>query len=49
MLFVVLFTDRPGLGALRAAHLQAHIEWVAVNQAHVRLAGSLREEPGQVH
>jgi uncharacterized protein len=48
MLFVVLFTDRPGLGALRAAHLQAHIEWVAVNQAHVRLAGSLREEPGQV-
>ncbi len=48
MLFAVLFTDRPGQGALRAAHLQAHIDWVAAHQAHVRVAGSLREEPGQV-
>ena len=48
MLFAVLFTDRPDQGALRAKHLQAHIDWVAANQAQVRVAGSLREEPGQV-
>lgn len=48
MLFAVLFTDRPDQGALRSAHLQAHIDWLALHQAHVRVAGSLREEPGQV-
>lgn len=48
MLFAVLFTDRPGQSALRATHLQAHIDWVAAHQAHVRVAGSLREEPRQV-
>ncbi len=48
MLFAVLFTDRPDQGALRAKYLQAHIDWVAANQAQVRVAGSLREEPGQV-
>lgn len=48
MLFAVIFTDRPGQGALRAAHLQAHIDWVAAHQAQVRVAGSLREDPGQV-
>jgi uncharacterized protein YciI len=48
MLFAVLFTDRPDQGALRAEHLQAHIDWVAANPAQVRVAGSLREEPGQV-
>jgi uncharacterized protein YciI len=35
MLFAVVFTDRSGQGALRAAHLQAHINWVAAHQAHV--------------
>jgi uncharacterized protein YciI len=48
MLFVVLFTDRPDQGALRANHLQAHIDWVASHQAKVRVAGSLREQLGQV-
>ena len=48
MLFPVIFTDRPGQGALRSEYLQAHIDWVAAHQAQVRVAGSLREEPGQV-
>lgn len=48
MLFVVLFTDLPGQGALRTTHLQAHIDWVAAHQAQVRVAGSLREQLGQV-
>ncbi len=48
MLFVVIFTDRPDQGALRSTHLQAHIEWVAAHQDQVRVAGSLREEVGQV-
>ncbi len=48
MLFAVLFTDRPDQGALRAAHLQAHIDWVAAHQTQVRVAGSLRAEPEQV-
>lgn len=47
-LFAVLFTDRPDHGALRATHLQAHIDWVAAHQAQVRVAGSLREQLGQV-
>lgn len=48
MLFAVIFTDRPGQGALRSQHLQAHIDWVAGHQDQVRVAGSLRREPGQV-
>ena len=48
MLFAVLFTDRPDQAALRATFLQAHIDWVAAHQAQVRVAGSLREQPGQV-
>ena len=48
MLFAVVFHDRPGQGVLRAEHLQAHIDWLADHQAMVRVAGSLREEPGQV-
>ena len=48
MLFAVIFTDRPGQGALRSQHLQAHIDWVAAHQDQVRVAGSLREETGQV-
>ena len=46
MLFAVLFTDRADQGALRSAHLQSHIDWVAAHQAQVRVAGSLREAPG---
>ena len=48
MLFAVLFTDKPGQGALRAQHLQAHIDWVADHQDTVLVAGSLRHEPQDV-
>lgn len=48
MLFAVLFTDRSGQGTLRAQHLQAHIDWVAKHADKVRVAGSLRAEPGDV-
>lgn len=48
MLFAVLFTDKPGHGSLRAAHLEAHIRWVAEHQDAVLVAGSLRVEPGEV-
>ena len=48
MLFAVLFTDKPGHGALRAEHLQAHIDWVAQHQDTVLVAGSLRIDPGSV-
>ena len=45
MLFAVIFTDRPGQGELRRAHLQAHIDWVDVHKDQVLVAGSLRHEP----
>lgn len=48
MLFAVLFTDKPGHGALRAEHLEAHVQWVAQHQDAVRVAGSLRVEPTAV-
>jgi len=45
MLFVVIFTDKPGCGELRATHLQDHIAWVDAHKDWVLVAGSLREEP----
>lgn len=48
MLFAVLFTDKPGHGALRAQNLEAHIRWVAEHRESVLVAGSLRTEPGAV-
>ena len=48
MLFAVLFTDKPGQGALRAEHLEAHIAWVADHRGTVLVAGSLRAEPQAV-
>lgn len=48
MLFAVLFTDKPGHGALRAEHLEAHVRWVAEHRSNVLVAGSLRVEPGLV-
>ena len=45
MLFAVLFTDKPGHGALRSEYLHAHIDWVDQNKAAVLVAGSLRAEP----
>lgn len=48
MLFAVLFTDKPGHGALRAEYLQAHIDWLVEHQDTVLVAGSLRPDPGAV-
>lgn len=48
MLFAVLFTDKPGHGALRAEFLQAHVDWVAQHQDMVLVAGSLRAKPADV-
>ena len=48
MLFAVLFTDKPGLGDVRAQHLQAHIEWLELNKDVLPVGGSLRQELGQV-
>lgn len=45
MLFVVRFTDKPGLGTLRQQHLPAHIAWLAEHQDTVKVAGSLRSTP----
>ncbi|GAC1528187.1 MAG: YciI family protein [Ramlibacter sp.] len=48
MLFAVLITDKPGHGALRAEHLEAHIRWVADHRESILVAGSLRIDPGAV-
>ena len=48
MLFAVLFKDKPGHGVLRQDRLPAHIEWVASHQELILVAGSLRDEPGDV-
>ena len=48
MLFAVLFKDKPGQGALRAERLSAHIEWIASHPEVILVAGSLRDEPGDV-
>lgn len=48
MLFAVIFTDKPGCGEVRAANLQAHIEWLEQNKDIVLIGGSLRHEPGEV-
>ena len=48
MLFAVIFTDKPDQGAVRAANLQAHIDWLEQHKDIVRIGGSLRHELGQV-
>ena len=48
MLFALVFTDKPGQGALRAAQLAAHIAWVDAHKEQVLVAGSLRENPADV-
>lgn len=45
-LFAIRFHDKPGAGELRRQLLQAHLEWVSAHQDVVRVAGSLRDEPG---
>jgi uncharacterized protein len=48
MLFAVIFTDKPGYGEVRAANLQAHIEWLEKNKDVIPVGASLRHEPEQV-
>jgi uncharacterized protein len=48
VLFAVLFTDKPGYGALRTEHLDAHIQWVYEHKDKVLVAGSLRQEPTEI-
>jgi len=48
VLFAVIFRDKPGQGAVRQQWLDAHIGWVGEHGAVVRVAGSLRHEPGEV-
>jgi len=47
MLFAIIFTDKPDHAELRAAHLQAHIDWLEQNKDVVPIAGSLRHAPGE--
>ena len=47
MLFAVIFTDKTGHGEVRAANLQAHIEWLEQNKDVVPIGGSLRKELGE--
>jgi uncharacterized protein len=47
MLFAIIFTDKLGHGELRAAHLQAHIDWLEQNKEVVPIGGSLRHETGE--
>ena len=42
MLFILRFTDKPGLASVRQDHLSAHIEWLAEHQEVIKVAGSLR-------
>ena len=48
MLFAVIFTDKLGHGEVRAANLQAHIEWLEKYKDIIPVGGSLRHEPEQV-
>ena len=48
MLFVVIFTDKPGHGDVRAANLQAHIDWLEQNKDVIPIGGSLRDNLGEV-
>jgi uncharacterized protein YciI len=47
MLFAVIFTDKPDHAEVRAANLQAHIEWLETHRDVIPVGGSLRHEPEQ--
>ncbi len=47
MLFAVIFTDKPNHGEIRAANLQAHIDWLEQHKDVIPVGGSLRHEPDQ--
>ncbi len=45
MLFMVRFTDQPDRLDIRQAHIAAHMEWLGLHAAQVRIGGPLRETP----
>ena len=47
MLFAIIFTDKLGYGEVRAANLQAHIDWLEQSKEIVPVGGSLRHEIGE--
>ena len=47
MLFVLHCIDKPGDGALRLAHREAHLDHVARHGKSVRLGGPLLSEDGE--
>ena len=47
MLFAVIFIDKIGLGEVRTANLEAHIQWLEANREVILAGGSLRPELGQ--
>lgn len=47
MLFAIIFEDKPGHGHVRAAQLQAHIDWLEAHREVVPVGGSLRLELDQ--
>lgn len=47
MLFAIIFTDKLGHGDIRAANLQAHIDWLEQSKEIVPVGGSLRHELGE--
>lgn len=46
MLFAVIFTDKAKHGDVRAANLQAHIEWLERHKDVILVGGSLRHGLG---
>lgn len=47
MLFIVLFSDKPDCAEIRAANLQAHIDWLEKHKDLIPIGGSLRHELGE--
>jgi uncharacterized protein YciI len=45
MLFMVRFTDHPDRLAVRQAHMEAHMAWVAAHAGAIRIGGPLRQDP----
>lgn len=46
MLFAVHFIDHQDQHETRKQYLQAHIDWLDQHKDHIRVGGSLRNEPG---
>jgi uncharacterized protein len=48
MLYAVIFTDKPNHGHVRAAQLQAHIDWLEQHRDIIPVGGSLRRAADEV-